>query len=107
MADKDISGIIPLMPGMGLNVAKNGVHYIFCTPDTPRALPAETLDKKFSQALDSVYGQGRAERIPTHEVVESVSEALSRAQELSTPDNLIYIGGSTFVLSEIPDKFNQ
>ena len=107
MADKDISGIIPLMPGMGLNVAKNGVHYIFCTPDTPRALPAETLDKKFSQALDSVYGQGRAERILTHEFVGSVSEALSRAQELSTPDSLIYIGGSTFVLSEIPDKFNQ
>lgn len=103
MADKDLSGILPLMPGMGLNEAKHGVHYIFCTPNTPRALSAEALEKEFERASDSVRKKSHESPAPTHEVAGSVAEAVARAKEIASPESLIYIGGSTFVLSELPE----
>ena len=81
MADKDLDVILPLMP--------RGATYIFTTPDTPRALPAEEILKRY----EAVSGE-RALAIP------SVPAAVRRALELATPDTIIYIGGSTFVVAD-------
>jgi len=77
MADKDLDAIIPLMP-------KNA-RYIFTAPATPRALPAGEIARRF--AAPAV-------------VIDSVQDAVRKALELSSPDTIIYIGGSTFVVSE-------
>ncbi len=82
MADKDLDAILPLMP--------RGATYIFTTPDTPRALPAEEILRRFQ-----AYGaEAPAVAIP------SVPAAVRRALELATPDTIIYIGGSTFVVAD-------
>lgn len=77
MADKDLDAIIPLMP--------RGATYIFTTPDTPRALPAKSIAERF----------GRPSM-----VIDNVQDAVKKALELATTDTIIYIGGSTFVVSE-------
>ncbi|MBQ7709060.1 MAG: bifunctional folylpolyglutamate synthase/dihydrofolate synthase [Bacteroidales bacterium] len=77
MADKDLDAILPLMPKCAT--------CIFTTPDTPRALPAAEIMRKFS-------GNALLEN--------SVAEAVKKALSLATPDTLIYIGGSTFVVAE-------
>ena len=77
MADKDLDAIFPLMP--------RRATYIFTTPNTPRALPAEEILRRFgSPGLLS----------------GSVAEAVKKALDMATPDTLIYIGGSTFVVAE-------
>jgi len=77
MADKDLDAILPLIPKCAT--------CIFTTPDTPRALPAAEIMRKFS-------GNALLEN--------SVAEAVKKALSLATPDTLIYIGGSTFVVAE-------
>lgn len=77
MADKDLDAIIPLMPRMAT--------YIFTSPATPRALPAKSIADRF----------GRPSM-----VIDNVQDAVKKALELATPDTIIYIGGSTFVVSE-------
>ena len=81
MADKDLDAIIPLMP--------RNAHYIFTAPDTLRALPAEELAERVchTEALKA-------------ECISNVQDAVKTALELATPDTIIYIGGSTFVVSE-------
>ena len=59
---------------------------IACTPDSPRAVPAPEL-AAVATSLGAV-----AESVPT------VEEALSRAIALSTPDDLILVAGSLYVV---------
>ena len=77
MADKDLEAIIPLMP--------RSATYIFTTPDTPRALPAQEIANNFGAPAT---------------VIDNVQDAVRKALELATLDTIIYIGGSTFVVSE-------
>ncbi len=77
MADKDLDAIIPLMP--------RKAKYIFTSPATPRALPAGEIARRFADPAV---------------VIDSVPDAVRKALELATPDTIIYIGGSTFVVSE-------
>ena len=77
MADKDLDAIIPFMP--------RKAKYIFTSPATPRALPAGEIARRF--AAPAI-------------VIDSVQDAVRKALELSSPDTIIYIGGSTFVVSE-------
>lgn len=84
MADKDLSAILPLMP--------RDATYIFTTPATPRALSAEEILRQY-EAYKAADGE-RAIAIP------SVAAAVRHALSLATPDTLIYIGGSTFVVAE-------
>ncbi len=85
MADKDLDAILPLMPRCAT--------YLFTTPDTPRALPAEQIHRR--------YELSRGGHAPGQEfLVDSVAEAVQKALEMATPDTLIYIGGSTFVVAE-------
>jgi len=86
MADKDLDAIIPLMP--------RSATYIFTSPATPRALPAQDiLDRFLSSRPSEASGE-----IPI--VIPSVADAVKKALEIATKDSIIYIGGSTFVVSE-------
>lgn len=84
MADKDLDGILPLMP--------SSARYVLCQPATPRALPLEDLCRRCRE------GRPDLEFLPA----PSVGEALSVAESLVSgiKDALIYVGGSTFVVSE-------
>jgi dihydrofolate synthase/folylpolyglutamate synthase len=79
--DKDLSSIIPLLP-------KNATYYL-CKPDVQRGLEVEKLKAIFkeSQLIGQAYN--------------SVNEALNNAKSNANKDDLIYVGGSTFVVAEI------
>ena len=80
MADKDVDGIVTLMP--------EDAEYILVRPDTPRAMGTGELALKLKAYNISVQ--------PT--VADGVRAALERAEQLH--DAIIYIGGSTYVVSE-------
>lgn len=83
MADKALDDIIPLMP--------REAEYWFVTPDTPRALPAGDIASRYLTAL---------ERTDPVKICGPVAEALTEIEKIASPDDLIYIGGSTFVVCE-------
>ena len=63
--------------------------YYFCSPKNLRGLYPEILKQKATE-----FGlKGK--------VYNSVSEAYTMAKEKSTVSDLIYVGGSTFVVAEI------
>lgn len=79
--DKDLSAIMPLLP--------HDAHYIFTHASISRALSADKL-----AATAATYGlQG--------ETVDKVADAVALARRLASPDDMIYIGGSTFVVAEV------
>ncbi len=90
MADKDLDSIIPMMP--------RNATYIFCSPDSERALPAGEILRKY---LDF----RRSSQIPGPErafSAGSVRQAVQMAIQLSkgTEGTVIYIGGSAYVVAE-------
>jgi dihydrofolate synthase/folylpolyglutamate synthase len=79
--DKDITKVLKMLPA--------AATYYFCRPDIPRGLAAEDLS---SQAAE--FGlQG--------EVYPSVMAALIAARYAADKGDLIFVGGSTFVVAEI------
>ncbi len=81
VADKDSSKILSLLP--------QHATYYFCKPNIPRGLSAETL--KHQAAGFSLQGDD----------FSSVKEALAAAKNNASPDDLIFAGGSTFVVAEL------
>lgn len=81
--DKDISKILALLP--------KDARYVFCQADLPRAMPAELLAEKAAE-----YGL-------KGEVISEVNQALQFARKNAGPNDLIFVGGSTFVVAEIDD----
>lgn len=81
--DKDIQTVLSLLP-------KNALYY-FCQPNIPRALDAFILH---AYALN--HGL-------TGEVVPEVPQAIARARVNASADDLIFIGGSNFVVAEIEE----
>lgn len=81
--DKDISKILALLP--------KDARYVFCQADLPRAMPAELLAEKAAEY--SLKG----------EVISEVNQALQFARKNAGPNDLIFVGGSTFVVAEIDD----
>ena len=79
--DKDIDSILPLLP-------KEAIYY-FCRPNLPRGLDATKLHDIFK--ANGFKGN----------VYQSVEEALNSAKQYAVTDDLIYVGGSTFVVAEI------
>lgn len=78
--DKDLAHMFPLLPA--------DAHYIFTQAKTHRAIPAVELAERAA-----AFGlQG--------EVVADVQQAVARARELAGPDDMIFIGGSTYVVGE-------
>jgi dihydrofolate synthase/folylpolyglutamate synthase len=79
--DKDLSQIFSLLP-------KKATFY-FCKPDVPRGLDQNILRDQF-------LGEGFV-----GESYLSVKEAVDKAISRASDDDVIYIGGSTFVVAEI------
>ncbi len=79
--DKDISKVLSMLP-------KNATYY-FCRPDIPRGLEAESLKEK-------------AESFGLHgETYPNVKAALVSAQKAAQANDLVFAGGSTFVVAEV------
>ena len=100
MADKDLDGILPLMPA--------DATYIFTAPQTPRALPASELLKRYTAFQG---GRPSLRTYAADSVRQAVQMALQLAQTLSQQTNrsasaskpvppLVFIGGSAFVVAE-------
>ena len=83
VSDKNISGILALLP--------KDANYVFCQANIPRALDAFELSKIAEQ-----YGL-------IGEVVLDVNEAINRVKSKAEFNDLIYIGGSTFIVAEISE----
>ncbi len=81
VADKDLAEILPLLP-------KRATYY-FCKPDVPRGMEVQQLKK---HATDLGL-KGKA--------YPSVKDALEKAKTNAGLKDLIFIGGSTFVVAEI------
>ena len=79
--DKDLSRIWSILP-------KNATYY-FCKPDVPRGLDQNILKAQF---LDNGF---------VGESYSSVSKATEAAKSKATSEDVIYVGGSTFVVSEV------
>ena len=90
MADKDTSDIFPMMP--------KGVEYVFTAAAGPRALGAEALKERF---ISEGWDEGN-ETVCFKTVPEAVGYALEKAAARTAEGgrHLIYIGGSTYVVSE-------
>jgi dihydrofolate synthase/folylpolyglutamate synthase len=83
MADKDFEAIKSLFP-------KNAT-YLTCAPNTPRALAAPLLTERLlANGLNAI-------------TVGTVEEAYTQALKLAAESDTIFIGGSTFVVAEIPN----
>lgn len=79
--DKNLEEILPLFPKYAL--------YYFCKPNNSRGLDAQILQEK----AEAFGLKG--------ETYLSVSNAYQNARKNASPSDLIYIGGSTFVVAEI------
>ncbi|MBF4507293.1 bifunctional folylpolyglutamate synthase/dihydrofolate synthase [Flavobacterium sp. JLP] len=80
--DKDLDSILPLFP--------KKAQYYFCRPNSARGLETEIL-KETAKKYDL-----------TGEKYNSVESAFSAAKENAKENDFIYIGGSTFVVAELP-----
>ena len=92
MRDKDLAGIAPLMP--------SAAHYILVAPDAPRALPEAELEKQLRELRPELNVQGAGS------VAEGISKALENASA-APGEPLVYIGGSTFVVTEAVDYYKH
>lgn len=79
--DKDISKVLNMLP-------KDATYY-FCKPDIPRGTEAGSL--KLQAESFGLMGN----------TYLSVKEALSAAQNSATKNDLVFVGGSTFVVAEV------
>ncbi len=80
--DKDLDEVLPLFPADAI--------YYFCKPNIPRGLAAEILQekgKKFNLKGNTYH---------------SVTDAYTVARNNATKKDFIFIGGSTFVVAELP-----
>ena len=81
VSDKDLNSVLPLFP-------EDAVYY-FSKPDVPRGLSEEDLQQK---ALHfGLHGKN----------FKKISQALNAAKKASDAEDLIFVGGSTFVVAEI------
>ena len=85
VADKDVDSVLHLLP--------EDAVYVFTQAHSRRALAAEIIREKY-------IGAGKTAKAIY--VRDNVAEAVKLARELAAgyPDPLIYIGGSTYVVSE-------
>lgn len=83
VGDKDVDGVLDLLPPEA--------YYIFTQASIPRAMSAVELQTKAE------------EHMLNGEVCSSVRKAVERAREIATPGDMIFIGGSTFIVAELFD----
>ena len=85
VADKDIPTVLACLPVEA--------EYFWCNAPTPRALPAAELCRMGAEK--GLHGR----------VYASAAEAYTAALSLTLPDDILYIGGSNFIVSEILKTF--
>jgi dihydrofolate synthase/folylpolyglutamate synthase len=83
--DKDVAKVLALLPQQAT--------YYFCQADIPRALPAEELASQAAAA--GLTGQ----------VSGPVPVAVAAARAAAGPDDVVFIGGSTFVVAEVAELY--
>ncbi|MEO5980430.1 MAG: folylpolyglutamate synthase/dihydrofolate synthase family protein [Chryseolinea sp.] len=81
--DKDVTSVLEILP--------KSAYYFFCQAKIPRALDANTLAAQAKEVM--LNGS----------VVPDINDAIVEAKRMATNDDMIFIGGSTFVVSEIKD----
>ncbi len=91
MRDKDLSSELSILP--------KDAYYIWCNATSPRALPATELsnimiDNGFKGELAEQFGEK-----------SSIEMALEVAKRISKPEDFIFIGGSSYVVAEVLEKF--
>ncbi len=79
--DKDLEAVLPLFPQQA--------KYYFCKPNVPRGLDAHILKEK--GIAFSLNGK----------TYSSVKNALKSAKRNASTNDLIFVGGSTFVVAEV------
>ncbi len=79
--DKNIDSVLELLP-------KNATYY-FCRANIPRALDAEELTHKAEKF--GLYG----------DAYSSVKHAFDKAQRNAKSEDLVFVGGSSFVVAEV------
>jgi dihydrofolate synthase / folylpolyglutamate synthase len=84
VADKEVDKVINLLP-------KNATYYL-CTPNIPRALSTSELENSSAEKQTKIS-------------FSSCSEAYKAAMKSANSNDLILVGGSTFVVSEILHDF--
>ena len=80
-ADKDLNAILSVLP--------REAYYIFTQADSRRAVSADEAAKR--AAAVGLSG----------EVVTGVADALAKAREMASAEDVIFIGGSNYVVAEI------
>ena len=88
VSDKDIDGVLSLMP--------SNANYLFTQASIPRALPANEM-------------KARGERHGLHgEAFGTVEAAIRHSLTIADSNDLIFIGGSTFIVAEaLPYFLNE
>ena len=79
--DKDISGVIAMLP-------KDAIYY-FTKASVSRALPETEVQRLAAEA--GLKG----------DIYPTVSEAVKAVQTASSPDDFIFVGGSTFIVADL------
>jgi len=80
--DKDLDSILPLFP--------KEAQYYFCRPDSSRGLSTDILQNEAKK--HNLIGQK----------YNSVAIAFAEAKQNASENDFIYVGGSTFVVAELP-----
>jgi dihydrofolate synthase/folylpolyglutamate synthase len=81
VSDKNLDSILPLFP--------TEATYYFCKPDVPRGLTSTVLQEK-AETFNLIG-----------DVYPSVNEAYKAALKNASKKDVIYVGGSTFVVAEV------
>lgn len=84
VADKDVGKVLQLLP--------LDAEYIFCQPSIQRALPAAELGRIAKEKVNIAS-----------RVIPDVNEALRYAESIASASDVIFIGGSTFVVADLLD----
>ena len=97
MADKDLGSIMPLMP--------QRAEYILVEPRSTRSMKVDELYRRMVAVVEPVETTSRI--TAAGDVKTGVNLALERAAKLAAQGRkpLVYIGGSTFVVSEAIELF--
>lgn len=83
MKDKDVEKVLQLYP--------KEAQFYFCKPNLERALALESL-ATIAEKLGLSF-----------ELIEDTNVALAQAKRLASPQDLILVGGSTFVVAEVAE----
>ncbi|MEC7753258.1 MAG: folylpolyglutamate synthase/dihydrofolate synthase family protein [Bacteroidota bacterium] len=81
--EKDLKPILNMLP--------EDAVLIFCEPQIPRALLLEELRERTQYMKQTRY------------YIQDVNRAITKARSLASEGDMIYIGGSTFVVAEIEE----